>query len=75
MALRPDEFYAHALSAADDEHRLPLSRMTDWDISPFEPDGLRVAPLRAPVLPEPVRQDESPFECKSCRRRDERSLA
>ena len=71
MALRPDEFYAHALSAADDEHRLPLSRMTDWDISPFEPDGLRVTPLRAPVLPEPARQDETALECRSCRRRDD----
>ena len=51
MALRPDEFYDHALAAADGEGRLPLSRMTGWDISPFEPDGLRVAPLRRPVFP------------------------
>ena len=34
--------------------RLPLARMTGWDISPFDPDGLRVAPLRPPVLPEPT---------------------
>ena len=51
MALRPDEFYDHALAAADAERRLPLSRMTGWDISPFEQDGLRVAPLRPPVCP------------------------
>ena len=71
MALRPDEFYEHALTAADSEGRLPLARMTGWDISPFEQDGLRVAPLRPPVLPEPARQDEDPSDCGTCRRRDE----
>jgi hypothetical protein len=53
MALRPDEFYDHARAAADSAGRLPLARMTDWEISPFEPAGLTVAPLRPPVLPEP----------------------
>jgi hypothetical protein len=71
VALRPDEFYDHALAAADDERRLPLARMTGWEISPFEPDGLRVTPLRPPVLPELVRQGEDPAECSSCTRRDE----
>ncbi|MEO9237760.1 MAG: hypothetical protein ABI418_06675, partial [Jatrophihabitantaceae bacterium] len=71
MALRPDEFYEHALAAADSERRLPLSRMTGWQISPFEQDGLRVAPLRPPVLPEPDRHGEDPAACNSCRRRDE----
>ncbi len=45
--------------------------MTGWDISPFEPDGLRVAPLRPPVVPEPGRAGEDPADCKSCRARDE----
>jgi hypothetical protein len=71
MALNPEEFYEHAVAAADAERRLPLSRMTGWDISPFEADGLRVAPLRPPVLPEPARQGEDPAECASCRHRDE----
>ncbi|HEX4728016.1 MAG TPA: hypothetical protein VH298_09470 [Jatrophihabitans sp.] len=71
MALSPEEFYRHALAATDSEHRLPLSRMTGWDISPFDPDGLRVAPLRPPVLPEPERHGENPADCSSCRRRDE----
>src|SRR3954469_23665478 len=70
MALSPDEFYAHALTAADDEHRLPLARMTGWDISPFEQDGLRVAPLRPPVLPEAARHGEDPATCRSCQQRD-----
>ncbi|WP_043179588.1 hypothetical protein [Streptomyces sp. NRRL F-5123] len=71
MALRPDEFHARALSAADTEARLPLSRMTGWDISPFEPEGLRVSPLRPPVLPEAPRHGEDPADCGSCRGRDE----
>ena len=71
MALSPDEFYAHALSVTDGEQRLPLSRMTGWDISPFEQDGLRVSSLRPPVLPDPAREGEDPADCGSCRRRDE----
>ena len=71
MALRPEQFYDHAVSAADDEQRLPLSRMTGWDISPFEQHGLLVSTLRPPVLPEPPRQGEDAADCNSCRRRDE----
>jgi diadenosine tetraphosphate (Ap4A) HIT family hydrolase len=71
MALRPEEFYEHAVAAADSEGRLPLSRMTGWDISPFEQDGLRVAPLRPPVLPEPPRHGEDPSDCQPCRSRDQ----
>jgi hypothetical protein len=71
MPLSPDEFYEHAIAAADAERRLPLSRMTGWDISPFEPEGLRVSQLRPPVVPEAPRDGEDPADCGSCRRRDE----
>jgi len=71
VALRPDEFYEHALAAADADRRLPLARMTGWDISPFQPEGLRVTPLRPPKLPEPARHGEDPTDCGSCRARDE----
>ncbi|MGC4985808.1 hypothetical protein ACLQ18_35160 [Streptomyces sp. DT193] len=71
MALRPDEFYDHARAAADGELRLSLARMTSWEISPFEPEGLRVAPLRPPTLPEPERHGEDPANCDPCRARDE----
>ena len=71
MPLAPEEFYRHAIDTADDEQRLPLSRMTGWDISPFEADGLRVSRLRPPVVPEPPRHGEDPDDCSSCRRRDE----
>jgi len=70
MALDPDAFYAHALEAADAEQRLPLSRMTMWDVAPFDQDGLRVAPLRPPVLPEPPRHGEDPATCRTCERED-----
>ena len=71
MALDADEFYTHALAAADGDGRLPLSRMTGWEISPFEADGLRVSPLRPPVLPEPARHGEDGSECVGCDRRDQ----
>ena len=71
MALSPEQFYDHAVAAADGERRLPLARMTGWDISPFEAAGLRVAPLRPPVLPEPDRQGADPADCDSCSRRDQ----
>jgi len=70
MALTPDEFYRHALAATDSNHRLPLSRMTGWEISPFEQDGLGVTPLRAPVVPEAPRHGEDPAECRICGDRD-----
>jgi len=65
-----EEFYAHAKSAADAEARLPLSRMTAWDIFPFDREGLRTVAFEAPTLPEPPRNDVGP-DCKSCRARDE----
>src|SRR5690348_17300322 len=71
MPLAPEEFYRRAVDAADDEQRLPLSRMTGWAISPFESEGLRVARLRPPVTPEPPRDGEDPRHCSSCQRRDE----
>ncbi len=71
VPLSPEEFYEHALSAADGEARLPLSRMTGWEISPFEPEGLRVAPLRPPLPAEPPRDGEDRSTCTSCGRRDE----
>jgi hypothetical protein len=71
MALSPEEFYAHARSVADDEGRLPLARMTEWDISPFEKEGLSVSPLRPPIVPEPPRHGEDEASCGACTRHDE----
>lgn len=71
MTLPPDQFYDNAVAGADSERRLPLARMTGWDISPFEPDGLRVAPLQPPLLPEPARHGEDPKDCGICQQRDD----
>jgi hypothetical protein len=70
MAMTPEQFYQHALSAADHDQRLPLSRMTGWEISPFEADGLLVSRLRPPVVPEPPRHGEDPAECGGCKDRN-----
>jgi len=64
--MSPEEFYAHAMQAADDEERLPLSRMTGWEVFPFEQAGLRVVPLARPVLPEPARSGEDAVDCPAC---------
>lgn len=45
---------------------MPLSRLTAWEIFPFEPDGLRVVPLRKPELPEPSRRGEDGSPCGAC---------
>jgi diadenosine tetraphosphate (Ap4A) HIT family hydrolase len=66
MVMSPEEFYARAMQAADEEGRLPLSRMTGWQVFPFEPDGLRVAPLAPPQLPEPPRLGEGGRPCVGC---------
>jgi hypothetical protein len=64
--MSPEEFYAHAMRAADAEGRLPLSRMTAWDVFPFEQNGLRVVPLARPALPEPARAGEDARDCAAC---------
>jgi hypothetical protein len=64
--MTPQEFYAHAMRAADADGRLPLARMSGWDIFPFEPDSLRVVPLDPPSLPEPARHGENGTDCRAC---------
>lgn len=66
MPMSPEEFYAHAMHAADADGRLPLSRMTAWDVFPFEQAGLRVVPLARPALPEPARAGENAADCRAC---------
>ena len=71
MALDPDECDQHAIVAADREHRLPLAKMTYWDIFPFDEEGLKVAPLRPPEIPEKRRNGQGGVDCSSCRRSDQ----
>ncbi|HEY3735547.1 MAG TPA: hypothetical protein VGL63_16685 [Streptosporangiaceae bacterium] len=66
MPMTSEEFYAHAMQSADAEGRLPLSRMTAWDVFPFEQASLRVVPLDRPALPEPARAGENGEDCSAC---------
>ena len=66
MPLTPEDFFEQAIDAADHEGRLPLSRMTGWEVFPFESDGLRVVPFARPVLPEPPRYGEGGVNCRAC---------
>ena len=66
MTSSPEEFFANALANADAEGRSALSRMTGWEIFPFEREGLRVVPLRSPELPEPPRHGEDGTPCSGC---------
>ena len=66
MPLKPEELHDQVTRAADGEGRLPLARMSGWQVFPFEPDGLRVVPLRPPELPEPPRAGEDGTGCPGC---------
>ena len=68
MAVGPEEFSARVAAAADDTGRLPVPdlSMAEWDIFPFEPDGIRVKPLRAATLPEAPRVGEGGVDCPAC---------
>jgi hypothetical protein len=46
--------------------RPPLGAMADWEVFPFERDGLTPKPLGERVVPEPSR-DRSPEACGTCR--------
>ena len=64
--MSPEEFHAHALTAADAEGRLPVPPQAYWEIFPFEQTSLVTKPLEAPVLPEPPRAGEGGRECNRC---------
>jgi diadenosine tetraphosphate (Ap4A) HIT family hydrolase len=66
MPLTPDETYSRALAAADGEGRLPAPPASEWDVFPFELDGLMTRRLQRPVLPEPPRSGEDPADCSRC---------
>ncbi|MGC2485972.1 MAG: hypothetical protein WA359_07005 [Acidimicrobiales bacterium] len=71
MPLSPDDFFENATSIVGDDGRLGLSRMTGWEIFPFESEGLHVVSLREPVLPEVPRSGSDPESCRACRAGDD----
>ncbi|GAA5130253.1 hypothetical protein GCM10023339_60410 [Alloalcanivorax gelatiniphagus] len=60
------DFLERAQAAVGDDGRLPLGRMPDWDVFPFERDGLRARPLTEFSDPEPDRRQD-PADCRTCR--------
>ena len=64
--MTPEEFYAHALTLADADGRLPIPDQAGWEIFPFEADSLRSKPLEPPQLPEPSRGGEGENPCGRC---------
>lgn len=64
--MSPEEFYAHVLSGADADGRLPVPDQAGWEIFPFEADGLVVKQVEPPQLPEPPRNGEGDKLCWRC---------
>ncbi len=72
MAESAEELYARALEAADDERRLPVPPLSEWETFPFEGE-IRVRPLRPPG-DEPSRLGEDPTDCWRCRQGEEDAI-
>ena len=59
------DFLDRAEAAVGDDGRLPLGSMPDWDVFPFEREGLRARPLTEHADPEPDRR-KAPADCRTC---------
>lgn len=59
------DFLDRAEAAVGDDGRLPLGSMPDWDVFPFEREGLRARPLTEHADPEPDRR-KAPTDCRTC---------
>ena len=59
------DFLDRAEAAVGDDGRLPLGSMPDWDVFPFEREGLRARPLSDYADPEPDRRKD-PADCRTC---------
>lgn len=64
MGETPRELYERVeAAAAASGGRLPFGEMADWDVFPFEQEGLRVRALQPPVPVEPPRYGEGGLPC------------
>ncbi|WP_426561745.1 hypothetical protein ACPPVT_15430 [Angustibacter sp. McL0619] len=68
MAEDAQAFYDRVMAAGDSEELAAMSRMTSWGTFPFEGEGLRVARLQPPELPEAPRTGEGGRPCDVCER-------
>jgi len=73
VAETPEELYERALGAADEEGRLPLPPLHEWETFPFEGE-LRTRPLLPPLPAERARLGEDPTDCWRCRQGDEDAI-
>ncbi len=64
-----EELYRRALAAADEDGRLAMPPVGEWETFPFEGE-IRVRPLLPPA-DEPPRLGEDPADCWRCRLGDE----
>ena len=67
MPMTPEQFRAHAMTDADADGRLPLSRIATRDVYPFQTAGLAVMPLEPPQIPESPRHAENGVDCRACK--------
>jgi len=70
VAETPEELYERALAAADEDGRLPIPPLHEWETFPFEGE-LRTRPLLAPRSAERARLGEDPNGCWRCLKGDE----
>jgi diadenosine tetraphosphate (Ap4A) HIT family hydrolase len=69
MGERAEELHRRALAAADEDGRLAMPPVHEWETFPFEGE-LRVRPLLAPVDAEQPRRGEGGVDCWRCERGD-----
>jgi len=67
------EYHARIAAAADDEGRFPVGDVADWDVFPFEREGLRLKPLEPLADSEAPRWGEGGRACEACTQADERN--
>ncbi|MCD6639292.1 MAG: hypothetical protein LT071_05200 [Nocardioides sp.] len=60
------EFLDRARAAADSSGRPGLGPMSDWEVFPFEREGLQARPLTEYAVPEPDRT-RTPEACGTCK--------
>lgn len=65
MAETIEDYYERVLAAADDERRIAVDagEIPNWDIFPFESEGLRLKPIEPLADVEEPRRGEDPADC------------
>ena len=72
VAESAEELYRRALAGADEDGRLPIPPLDEWETFPFEGE-IRTRPLRPPA-DDPPRQGEGGIDCLRCAKGDEDAI-